>query len=53
MSTVHLKNILTRKEERTLELSFIPRVGDTLQVKEPDKFFLVHGITHITMFQPI
>ena len=47
MYKANLKNILTRKEERTLDLSPIPHVGDTLQLREPDKFFLVHGVTHI------
>lgn len=47
MYKANLKNILTRKEERTLDLSLIPHVGDTLQLREPDQFFLVHGVTHI------
>jgi|GEM_PF-1554199 len=47
MYKASLKNILTRKEERTIDLSLIPQVGDTLQLNQPDKFLLVHGITHI------
>lgn len=47
MYKASLKNILTRKEERTIDLSLIPQVGDTLQLSQPDKFLLVHGITHI------
>lgn len=47
MYKASLKNILTRKEECTMNLSLIPQVGDTLQLREPNKFLLVHGITHI------
>ncbi|MDU5336145.1 hypothetical protein [Enterococcus sp.] len=47
MYKVNLKNILTRKEERVIDLNLIPHVGDTLQLREPDKFLLVHGVTHI------
>ncbi|MDT2597269.1 hypothetical protein P7D52_09800 [Enterococcus dongliensis] len=47
MYKASLKNILTRKEERVIELPLIPRVGETLQLRQPDKFFLIHGITHI------
>jgi hypothetical protein len=25
----------------------IPHVGDTLQLRQPDKFLLVHGVTHM------
>ncbi|MBO0453230.1 MULTISPECIES: hypothetical protein [Enterococcus] len=47
MYKANLRNILTRKEERTIDLSLIPHVGDTLQLREPDKFLLVHGVTQI------
>ncbi|MDT2758940.1 hypothetical protein [Enterococcus xiangfangensis] len=47
MYKISLKNILTGKEERALDLALIPSVGDTLQLRQPDKFFLVHGVTHI------
>lgn len=47
MYKANIKNILTRKEERTIDLSLIPQVGDTLLLKQPDKFLLVHGVTHI------
>ena len=46
MYKANLKNILTRKEERTIDLTLIPQVGDTLQLKEQEKFLMVHGITH-------
>ena len=47
MYKASLKNILTRKEERTIDLTLLPNVGDTLQLRQPDKFLLVHGSTHI------
>ncbi len=47
MYKANLKNILTRKEERTITLSLVPHVGDTLQLRQPDKFVLIHGITHL------
>ena len=31
MYKASLKNILTRKEERTIDLTLLPNVGDTLQ----------------------
>lgn len=47
MYKANLKNILTRKEERTIDLALVPHVGDTLQLRQPDKFVLIHGITHL------
>lgn len=47
MYKANLKNILTRKEECTIALSLIPHVGDTLQLRQPDKFLLVHGVTYM------
>lgn len=47
MYKANLKNILTRKEECSIDLSMIPHVGDTLQLRQPDKFLLVHGVTYM------
>ncbi|MDT2827156.1 hypothetical protein P7H59_01670 [Enterococcus viikkiensis] len=47
MYKANLKNIINSKEEKTIALSFIPHVGDTLQIREPNKFLLIHGITYL------
>lgn len=46
MYTVSLIDIFNRKEERT-SLNLIPRVGETLEVTNNNRFYVVRGLTHI------
>lgn len=47
MYDIKLKNIINQKEEWHISLPLIPRVGETLQLQQPNKFLLVHGITYV------
>lgn len=47
MYKANLKKILTRKEECSIDLSMISHVGDTLKLRQPYKFLLVHGVMHM------